>query len=136
MLGYVSVMKYSIAFASDEGRKHILRPLLSPPPLPFPLMAGAVRGSSSGDIIMSHFTRVLPSISSQININPSSIPHTTTPFVSTLLLINTDARKSSKKSIYRLIWMYVNDHTLVTSISFFPRRSVSAASRFKPPLKT
>jgi len=37
-------------------------------------MAGAVRGSRSGDVIVSHFTRVLPSISPWININHSSIP--------------------------------------------------------------
>lgn len=37
---------------------------------------GGLRGSCSGDIIMSHFTRVLPSISPRININhlPPSFP--------------------------------------------------------------
>lgn len=102
---------------ADGGRRHIshlppqavtssvyllsspvfFSPLLSSLLSSFPLMAGAVRGSCSGDIIMSHFTRVLPSISPRININhPSVIPHTTTLSVSTLPLINTDVRRSSK----------------------------------------
>lgn len=90
----------------------LLSSLVSPP-----LTARAVRGSCSGDIIMSHFTRVLPSISPRININhpflqpPPPPPHShNNPFVSAPLLINTDVKRSSKKMAYRCTQTYVNDH--------------------------
>lgn len=70
-----------------------------------PLVAGAVRRSCSGDIIMSHFTRVLPSISPRININHPTLTnppllHTNNPFVSTLPPINTDAERSAGENAF------------------------------------
>lgn len=81
-------------------------------------MAGAVRGSCSGDIITSHFTRVLPSISPWININHFSIPHTQQALFAAVL--NTDVRRGIKYCICSHLWTSVNDHTLVNPHLFLP----------------
>lgn len=54
---------------------------------------------------MSHFTRVLPSISPRININHPTLTnppllHTNNPFVSTLPPINTDAERSAGENAF------------------------------------
>lgn len=88
----------------------LLSPLSSS--LPLHSWRERLRGSCSGDIIMSHFTRVLPSISPRININhPSPRPAAAAttaaaatptppcqhnnPFVTTMLLLSTCGKNRS-----------------------------------------
>lgn len=117
---------WMVAHLTSSSRCHIWHHLFPAFPvafplfssLLFPLMAGAVRGSCSGDIIMSHFTRVLPSISPWININHFSTPptpHTQQALHLVAAVLNTDVgvKKASNKAFTVILWTSANDHTLV-----------------------
>lgn len=88
-----------------------------------PLYSGQeqARGSYSGDIIMSHFTRVLPSISPWININhPSAHPqHTQQPFHLHTADDNVESSKKREKSFRDWSHRTSSRH----NISFLPFKS-------------
>lgn len=128
----------------DRGRRHIshlphavISSILSSPVFSSPLLSrllSSLRGSCSGDIIMSHFTRVLPSISPRININHPSPTQQPRP-------LRAPADKYWCEENQRLqMYMDVCDHTLATgktsSLPLPLRLTVPVASRFKLPFKT